>query len=86
MKRDTTLATPLDADQTTVRGGCLLSVRQKNSARQVVLLTAVAIATGYVREDPFRIGGIRQKSGFYFILGVSLRQQKKNILRKLLPT
>ncbi|GBM93904.1 hypothetical protein AVEN_80812-1 [Araneus ventricosus] len=43
------------------------------SVRQVVSLTAVAIATGYFREDPFRIGGIRRKSGFYYILGSSLR-------------
>ncbi|GBN81636.1 hypothetical protein AVEN_110750-1 [Araneus ventricosus] len=25
-------------------------------------------------EDPFRIGGIRRKLGFYFILGASLRR------------
>ncbi|GBN78335.1 hypothetical protein AVEN_133536-1 [Araneus ventricosus] len=47
----------------------LLSDRDEISTRQVVWLVAVAIATGYVREDPFRIGGIRRKFGFYFILG-----------------
>ncbi|GBM72392.1 hypothetical protein AVEN_178063-1 [Araneus ventricosus] len=45
-----------------------------NSARQVVSLMAVAIETGYVREDPFRIGGIRRMSKFYFIFGASLRR------------
>ncbi|GBL95178.1 hypothetical protein AVEN_253513-1 [Araneus ventricosus] len=45
--------------------GELLSVGRGNSARQFVSLTTVAIATGYVRKDPFRIGGIRKKSGFY---------------------
>ncbi|GBN79361.1 hypothetical protein AVEN_227799-1 [Araneus ventricosus] len=34
-------------------------------------MTAVSIATGYVRKDPFLIGGIRWKLGFYFILGAS---------------
>ncbi|GBO25826.1 hypothetical protein AVEN_256756-1, partial [Araneus ventricosus] len=53
----------------------LLSVHHKNSAHQVASLKAVAIATGDVREDPFRIrGGIRWKSGFYFILYASLRR------------
>ncbi|GBM25377.1 hypothetical protein AVEN_12312-1 [Araneus ventricosus] len=51
-----------------------LSVLSESSTRQVVSLTAVAIATGYAREDPFRIGGIRRKAGFYFILGASLRR------------
>ncbi|GBO16098.1 hypothetical protein AVEN_253673-1 [Araneus ventricosus] len=36
----------------------VLSFSHKNSLRQVVSLTAVAVTTGYVREDPFRIGGI----------------------------
>ncbi|GBN19391.1 hypothetical protein AVEN_17258-1 [Araneus ventricosus] len=40
--------------------------RQENSVRQVVWLRAVAIATGYITEDPFQIGGIRQKSEFFF--------------------
>ncbi|GBN76794.1 hypothetical protein AVEN_110311-1 [Araneus ventricosus] len=47
----------------------LLSDRDEISTRQVVWLVAVAIATGYVREDPFRIGGTRRKFGFYFSLG-----------------
>ncbi|GBM04227.1 hypothetical protein AVEN_41040-1 [Araneus ventricosus] len=42
--------------------GLWLFVRQENDARQVVSLTAVVIATGYVSEDPFRIRGIRRKS------------------------
>ncbi|GBN41721.1 hypothetical protein AVEN_129952-1 [Araneus ventricosus] len=67
-------------------GRYVLSVRLENSALQVVSLTAVAIATGYVREDPFRIRGIRRKSGFYFILGASLWLQKEYIIRELLPT
>ncbi|GBM68628.1 hypothetical protein AVEN_124559-1 [Araneus ventricosus] len=41
-------------------------VRHENSVRQVVQLTAVAIATGYVREDPFLTGGIRRKLGNYY--------------------
>ncbi|GBN21085.1 hypothetical protein AVEN_171716-1 [Araneus ventricosus] len=57
-----------------------LSVRLDNSARQAISLTAVAIATGYVREDPFRIGGIRLVSGFYFILGAGLRGQLMTLL------
>ncbi|GBM41942.1 hypothetical protein AVEN_142915-1 [Araneus ventricosus] len=51
---------------------CVLSVRDEISARQVVWLVAVAIAAAKIREDQFRIGGIRRKSGLYFILGTSL--------------
>ncbi|GBO09902.1 hypothetical protein AVEN_257780-1 [Araneus ventricosus] len=44
-----------------------MSVRQEISARQAVSLTTIAIAAGYVREDPFPIEEIRRKSEFYFI-------------------
>ncbi|GBO14491.1 hypothetical protein AVEN_74097-1 [Araneus ventricosus] len=47
--------TLLTLRSSTKRVNYLLSVHHENSVRQVVSLTAVAIATGYVREDPVRI-------------------------------
>ncbi|GBM01407.1 hypothetical protein AVEN_236226-1 [Araneus ventricosus] len=57
----------------------ILSDHDEISASQVVWLLTVALATGYVREDPFRIGGIRRKSGFYFVLGASFRREKSSL-------
>ncbi|GBM02858.1 hypothetical protein AVEN_52035-1 [Araneus ventricosus] len=56
----------------------VLSARDEIAARQVLWMATVAIATGYCREDPFRIEGIGRMSGFYFNLGVSLRREKSS--------
>ncbi|GBM26470.1 hypothetical protein AVEN_126966-1 [Araneus ventricosus] len=77
--------TRIGIEKIVIEGGLklLLFVRDEMSSCQVVWLVAIAIATANVREDPFQIGGIRWKSGFYFILGASLRREKSQYQRHL---
>ncbi|GBM07372.1 hypothetical protein AVEN_187905-1 [Araneus ventricosus] len=85
-KRRNGVSVPSGHSRASSDGQSAQSVRHDNSSRHVVLLTTVAIAAGYLREDPFRIGGIRWKSGFYFIPGARLRRQKEYNISVLLPT